>query len=296
MYRLSGGGQLRRFVRQEEKMKAVFTVAESGTLSAAIGARYPALGKSRLAALIKDRQVRVNGVRVGENIRLSAGDTVEAFLPERQTGRRIRVVYSDDNIVVADKPAHTETAALAALLAEEYGTLYPVHRLDVNTTGATVLARNAKAKTLLERAFAERRVKKTYKAVICGVPQKREGVLVNWLVKEEGRGMVRAYGAPVRGGLRSEAAYKIISDDGETSVVELYPKTGRTHQLRVQLAYIGHPVLGDGKYGNYAMNKKYSATEQKLRAVSVGFGNMTDELAYLSGKEFDAEDEEKEIR
>ena len=277
-------------------MKASFTVTAGGTLSAAISAKYPGLGKNRLLGLIKDRQVKVNGLRVGENIRVEAGDTVDAYLPDKLSAKEIRIIYSDKNIVIADKPSHTETAALPALLSADYGVLYPVHRLDVNTTGAVVLARTESAKNGLEEAFAHKRVKKVYRAVVCGVPEKRAGVMVNWLVKDDKRGLVKAYANPDHGGLRSEAAYRTVSEDGETSVVELYPKTGRTHQLRVQLAYIGHPVLGDGKYGNYAMNKKYSAAEQKLRAISVGFGAMNGELAYLSGKEFKTGDEEKEIR
>lgn len=268
-------------------MKVEFTVKAEGTLSAAIGSEYPYLGKSRLSKLIKDRQVRVNGVRTGENLRVAAGDLIQAFIPEPSEKRKPRIIYSDDNIVVADKPAHTETAALGGLLAEEYGALFPVHRLDVNTTGVVVLARERRAKVLLEKAFREKRVRKVYRATVCGVPEKKEGVLVDWLVKDEKRGLVKVCDGS-SGGMRSETAYRVISDDGEIGVVELYPKTGRTHQLRVQLAHLGNPVLGDGKYGNFAMNKKYSVTEQKLRAISVSFADMPDELAYLDGKEFNA--------
>ena len=273
-------------------MKAEFTVTADCTLTAAINAKYPSVGKRRLLALVKDRQVRVNGVRVGENVRVSVGDFVQAFLPDVGTPD-VRVIYSDVNIVVADKPAHIETAALPVVLAENYGSLYPVHRLDVNTTGVVVLARNEKLKAVLEKAFREKRVKKKYAATVCGTPEKKEGTLVGWLVKDEKRGIVRIYDSPACGGVRCETGYKVLSRDGETSVLELYPKTGRTHQLRAQLAHAGCPVLGDGKYGDFKMNRKYSATRQLLRAVSVSFRGMTGELEYLGDKEFNAGYEEK---
>lgn len=103
---------------------------------------------------------------------------------------------------------------------------------------------------------------------------------------------MKAYNKPVRGGLESVAAYELLSRDGELSNIALYPSTGRTHQLRVQLAATGIPILGDSKYGNFAANKKYGVNEQRLRAVSLTFTAAAGVLKSLCGKEFSVTDEE----
>ena len=114
-------------------MKYEFTSPRDCTLSELLCEKLSFIGKKGLKSLIKDRQVRVNGERVGEDVRLETGDVVEAYVTARAPS--VKVIYADDNIVVADKPAHTDTMSLPLLLSGEYGELFPVHRLDVNTTG-----------------------------------------------------------------------------------------------------------------------------------------------------------------
>ena len=268
-------------------MKYDLTAPRDMPLSDLLAEKLSFLGRRALACLIKDRQVKVNGSRVGGDVPLSEGDGVEVYtsaaLPE------IRVIYADDSVVIADKPSHIDTMSLPSVLAAGYGELYPVHRLDVNTTGLVALARTPEAKAEMEREFKARTVKKKYTATVVGAPPKPRGVMKHWLVKDAKTGRVKAYDRPVRGGLESEAAYELLESDGELSKLMLYPSTGRTHQLRVQLAATGMPILGDGKYGDFAANKKYKAGEQRLRAVSLTFTAAAGAISHLRGKEFRTE-------
>ena len=256
-------------------------------LSELLAEKLSFLGKRELSSLISDRRVKVSGVRTGSDVRLSEGDAVEVYSSAKKP--EARVVYEDKNILVADKPAHVDTMSLPSLLGTEYGALYPVHRLDVNTTGIVILARTVEAKAELEREFKARTVKKKYIATVVGVPDPPSGIMRHWLVKDGVKGIVRAYDKPVRGGLESVAAYELVSRSGELSELALYPSTGRTHQLRVQLAAAGIPILGDGKYGDFAANKKYGVSAQRLRAVSVKLSGAAGVLSALRGKEFTIE-------
>lgn len=268
-------------------MKYSLTAPRDMRLSELLAEKLSFLGKRRLRELISGRHVKVRGERTGEDVMLAAGDAAEAYTSDAAPD--ISVVYSDDNIAVADKPAHTDTMSLPAALAEVYGELYPVHRLDVNTTGLVVLARTPEAAAELEREFRARAIKKKYLATVVGVPPSGRGTLRHWLVKDAAKGVVRAYGKPVRGGAECSADYELVGRDGELSVLALYPATGRTHQLRVQLAAAGMPVLGDGKYGDFAANRKYGVGGQMLRAVSLTFVSPRGVLAYLRGKEISVE-------
>ncbi len=204
------------------------------------------------------------------------------------------VIYSDDNVVIADKPAHTDSVKdLPRMLGADYGTLYPVHRLDVNTTGIVVLARGTKTKAELERAFRERAVKKKYIATVIGTPNPRRGTMRNWLVKDGEKGLVKCYDRPQTGALEAVTDYEVLRSCDGLSEVALYPETGRTHQLRVQLARKGTPILGDGKYGNFAENRRRGVKIQMLRAVSLKFVALGGIVNYLSGREFEVEHEEK---
>lgn len=267
--------------------------AESGErLTTALTARVPGLSRSGASRLVAGKNARVDGVRVSSDVRLAGGEKVDAFVPDSlvQAAPSVRVVYADDDVVVADKPAGVESErALPALLAGRYGELYPVHRLDTNTTGLIVLARNEGAKSELERAFRAREIKKVYVATVVGRLPAESGVMHGWLVKDEKRGVVKAYDAPVAGGLEAVTEYVRLSYVDGLTEVELHPLTGRTHQLRVQLAHLGCPILGDGKYGDFAENRRRGVTRQRLRAVGLTLGNMGGPLAGLSGKTFHTE-------
>lgn len=268
-------------------MRYELTAKSAGPLSDLLAAKFPHLGKGKLTRLISGKNVKVGGKRVAADVAVKAGESVEVFLPAAFEAAEIEVVYADENVVIADKPAHVDSVrALPELLAARYGTLYPVHRLDTNTTGLVVLARGHKTRVELEKAFREHRVRKKYVATVLGCPKPPAGTLRGWLVKDADRGIVRVCDAPTAQSVEAVTEYAVVSSSGGMSEVELYPLTGRTHQLRAQLAHIGCPILGDGKYGDFDQNRRRGVKVQQLRAVSIKFVSLGGTVNYLSGREF----------
>ena len=144
--------------------------------------------------------------------------------------------------------------------------LYPVHRLDANTVGLVALARNEAAEEELLDAFARHDTGKVYEAILAGVPEKREGTLVHYGVKDEDRAYMRLADKNTPGALRMELSYRIAETRGGLAKAEIRLFTGRTHQIRVQMAAIGCPVLGDDKYGDREANKRFRQKKQLLLA------------------------------
>lgn len=259
-------------------------------LSELIVRNVAGLTKGVVTRIITDKNVKVDGKRVTKDVTPERGQTVDVFIPSALMPDDIPVIYSDENIVIVDKPKHTESEfAVPKALENRFGKVYPVHRLDINTTGIVVYARNEMARFELEKAFKSHQVRKKYVATAIGKMPSDSGKLKCYLLKDDGRGVVKATDEKVEGSLEAVTEYEVLDYNGELSTVALYPITGRTHQLRVQLAHIGCPILGDSKYGDYAVNKRYNAKEQQLRAVAIRFIRLGGVTRYLSGKEFETE-------
>lgn len=177
-----------------------------------------------------------------------------------------RGVYLDGHCVVVDKNAGVETEGeLLGELESLLGDVYPVHRLDANTEGLVLFARTEEDASRYEQIFYTHELTKLYHAVVCGVPRNEE-TLVHWVLKDEDESFVRLCREGEPGALRCELRYRVLKSDGEASLVEIELFTGRTHQIRVQMAAIGHPVLGDDKYGDRAFNKLRKKRTQQLLA------------------------------
>ena len=274
-------------------MKYSFKTTQKIKLSEAIRSNVPGLKKGRDKSLVSAREAKVNGNRVSGDIDLNSGDIVDVFVPEAYVGViEIKIIYSDNYIVIVDKPVHTDTQTdLPKLLAPKFGNTYPAHRLDTNTTGIVVLARTLRAHTALTSGFKSRRVTKAYVATVRGKMQTERGLLKHYLVKDEQSGTVKVFDEKVGESMDAVTAYVVLSADGDTSRLLLYPHTGRTHQLRAQLAFVGKPIIGDGKYGDFEANKKHGASMQKLRAVSIKFEGLKEPLEYLNEKTFSTEED-----
>jgi 23S rRNA pseudouridine955/2504/2580 synthase len=243
---------------------------------------YPELSHGRLQKLLRTGQVRLDGKRVKAGARLEAGQKIRVppfggpvrddaeqrskrplkamgASPGEAEDLRSRVLHMDDDVIVLDKPAglavqggtktHRHLDAMLDALrfgADERPRL--VHRLDKDTAGVLVIARNARAAAELTRVFRTREARKLYWAVVAGVPKaeagritlslakKPTGIKEKVIVDEQGKGAVTLYRVIDKAG--SKAAW-----------LALEPLTGRTHQLRVHAAALGTPILGDGKYG-----------------------------------------------
>ena len=180
-----------------------------------------------------------------------------------------RGVYADAELLVVDKHAGVEVETdLLAALEGLAGPLYPVHRLDANTEGLVALARTEAMRERLLAAFRTHEgVRKVYRAVLAGVPPAREGVLEHHLLKDAEAGHVRAVPAGTPGAQRARLAYRVLEARDGLALVEIELFTGRTHQIRVQTAAIGCPVLGDDRYGDRAANRRFHCRRQQLLAA-----------------------------
>ena len=168
----------------------------------------------------------------------------------------IEILYQDDDIIVCMKPAgllsegEGADSLLAVLAAQCGGQVFPVHRLDRGAAGLMVFARNSKAAAGLSRAVQEKQLKKEYFARVSGVPAEKEGEMTDFLFKDSRKGKVFAVKRPRKGVREARLTYRVLWQDGDSSLVRVALDTGRTHQIRVQFSSRGMPLWGDGKYGS----------------------------------------------
>lgn len=259
-----------------------FTVNEEGSLKNFTDNVY-AQASFCFRTLLKEREIRVNGIKTGENILLKAGDEVQYFLtPQQEKKTAFTVLYEDENVTVVDKESGVNSEAVFAALCER-GETYFIHRLDRNTAGVMAFAKTPPAETELKDAFRDRRAEKTYLAVAVGKMPKKHAVEEAYLYKDEARSQVFVSREPR--GEKIVTEYEVIEEGARTSLLKITLHTGKTHQIRAHLAFLKHPVAGDEKYGDGAFNRKIHATRQLLVAKRLSF-RFTGGLSYLNGRAF----------
>lgn len=260
-----------------------FTINEETNLKDFTDGTYPQ-GSFYFSALLKKGDIRVNGIRQKGNCPLHRGDTVVYYTtPQQESKPSHNVVYDDENITVADKLSGVSSEALFSELREKCP--YPVHRLDRNTAGLIVLAKSEKAQEELLEAFKERSVEKVYHCLAKNNFKAQKATLTAYLEKDEKRSLVRIYASPNANSVKIITEYEVIEERGDIALVKVILHTGKTHQIRAHLAFIGCPVLGDNKYGDEKLNKKYKVSRQCLVAKSLSF-SLGGALGYLNGKSF----------
>ena len=221
---------------------------------------FPDISRSQWQKQIERKHIFINNKSVSTKQLLREGDALTIVQQENEkTNQKIPIIYQDENVIVIDKPAgvlvhakdalDSETTVVDALkkFLPDDGTNRPgvVHRLDRGTSGVMIIARNAQTKTYLQKQFENRTVNKKYIAVVEGTPLENEG-LIKWSIE---RNPKRPNTFRVgKNGKIAETHYKVLSSSNSRSLIELTPKTGRTHQLRVHLANLGHPIIGDRFY------------------------------------------------
>lgn len=246
------------------------------------------LGYYRIQKLIKARSVKINGMRVGADMNVNAGDTVHVYFADREKNS-IEVVYRDDNILVVNKVSGIEVQGTDSLTERINNLLTdvvaaPVHRLDRNTMGLVVFALNKTAETELLASFKEREIDKTYQCIVVGTPRPPAAKLKAFLFKDAKKSQVYISDVKQQGYLPVETHYKTLKNLGELTLLEVKPITGRTHQIRAQLAHVRIPILGDGKYGINKINRKYRVKTQLLCCTQITFHFAQGALKYLDGK------------
>ena len=235
--------------------------------------------------LLKNREIKVNGVRVRKDVLLEKGDVVTYYLSKKQEAKSaFYTVYKDDNLLIVDKESGVNSEAVFSALSRE-GEYYFIHRLDRNTAGLMAFARNAKTELALKGAFKERAVTKIYHALCFGRFEKEKAVLTAYLKKDETKSLVRVYDEERKGAEKIVTEYRVIEGFDGFSKVEVTLHTGKTHQIRAHLAHVGCPIVGDMKYGLSEKNKEVKVARQCLVAKRLNF-DQADCLAYLTQKTF----------
>lgn len=240
------------------------------------------LKNSQVAKLYKNKDVKVNGVRTLQDVMLETGDCITLFLKE-ELNSRFNIVYEDDNIFVINKYAGIEVVGENSL--EQKLNSYAVHRLDRNTKGLLVMAKNLVAKEELQNAFKQNNVVKKYLCEVVGATSFNNTLIKNYLFKDAKLSMVYIYDTPKPHTQEIKTIFTTLKSSAQTSVIECTLITGKTHQIRAQLAHLNHAILGDGKYGKTEDNKKFKESTQKLHCYYLKFLNLN-KLDYLSNKEF----------
>lgn len=285
--------------------------------------RFKTMPKSLMHKYIRTKYIKLNGKKTTPEIFLNEGDVLTLYIKDEffenskteyefmKASKKLELIYEDENLMLIDKKVgvivHQDKNYDADCVVnrvkrylyekKEYDpesdkAFSPalVNRIDRNTSGIIIGAKNAMALRVLNEKVRSREIRKFYLCVVKGKPKKTADTLKDYLTKNESKNTVRVSKNEVKNSKEIITKYKVISYDKERdlSLCEVELLTGRTHQIRAHMAYIGHPLLGDEKYGDKALNKRFHQNHQLLCSYKLQFDFKTnaDELKYLNGKEF----------
>jgi len=281
-----------------------------------ISKSMPDLPKSMMYKLIRKKDIRVNGKRCSISDRLSTGDTVTVYVKQELSQEKVHdmsflkapevldIVYEDSNIIIVNKPcgldshsngSNTEDTLINRIkhclytkneyIPQDENSFAPAlcSRLDRNTQGLVTCAKNALALREVNSAIKNGFLHKIYHCITISPPPESSDIITGFLKKEANRNIVKISDTMIEGYKPIKTGYKVIGRNNGLCLLEVTLFTGRTHQIRSHLAHIGCAVLGDGKYGNTAVNKKYKVFGQALCACSLKFDLPADSpLSYLN--------------
>jgi len=281
----------------------------------------PTLPTSLMYRYIRTKHIKVNRKKAEISTKLCEGDVIEAYIPDEffaaakpkyeflSAPTNLDIVYEDENILLVDKkqgvlvhPDDKEYRDTLIGRIQHYlydkGEFDPeaengfapslANRIDRGTGGIVIAAKNAESLRILCDKIKEREIDKQYLAVVHGTPAKKEATLEGFLEKNESKNKVYLKATREGDALSIKTRYRVLASKNNLSLIEVDLLTGRTHQIRAHMASIGHPLLGDGKYGKLAADKKLGFTRQALYSYKLTFNFKSDGgiLEYLNGKTF----------
>ncbi len=283
---------------------------------------FPLLPAGLRQKYLRLGRVKVNGKKARREVRLQQGDALQLYIndgflevPERENTffkalrPRLDILYEDEYILLVNKApgmvvhgdehekVNTLVNHIQAYLYQkgewnpaEEGAFAPAlcNRIDRNTGGIVIAAKTAEALRVMNQKIRDRELVKTYLCVAVGQLEPPSGQLRGYILKDEANNQVYVRTKPAPGGRTALTRYRTLAARGDLTLVECELITGRTHQIRAQLAHVGCPLLGDGKYGRERVNRQYGLRRQALWSWGLDFRFTTPagELEYLNGKSF----------
>lgn len=276
---------------------------------------FPKLSTGALYKALRKKDIKVNGLRIKEGFVVKIGDFVEVYIIDdllygvnKPKQQMFDIVYEDDNLIIVNKyPGITVNSEYEAKNKEDETLIEQVqeylnstgstkvkaslcHRLDRNTGGLLIIAKNPHSLEVLLDLIKNREITKLYKCFVAGKMPKAEATLTHFLEKDEKNSRVFINEKKAGNGVEIITKYRVLEyyPTKDISSLEVELVTGKTHQIRAHLAYIGHPIIGDGKYGTNAVNREFGIAKQQLWAYKLIFNFENGRhLNYLKGRTFE---------
>ena len=291
--------------------------------------------KSFLYKMMRKKNIVLNGKKCTGNEKLKQGDSIKLFFsdetiekfsagtyvtPKKEKINMLPIIYEDEQVLLMNKPVgvlsqkakDSDVSAVEILInylietnqlsKEQFRTFHPsiCNRLDRNTSGILVAGKTLPALQEMNRFFKERTIAKYYRCLVKGRAIKNEDYIKGYLVKDQKTNKVSITKKKTEEGVPIETEYCVIQSNDEVSLLEVHLITGKTHQIRAHLASIGHPIIGDYKYGDKQINEmyrqEYGLKSQLLHAYRLEMPSSDGSLAYLNDKKFVAELPDKFIK
>lgn len=251
---------------------------------------FPNLNVNTIYKALRKKDIKLNGSRINKNILLNTGDKLDVYIVDSElygvSLKDIKVIYEDSNIVIFNKPTNLEVVgdfSLTSIMEKNYDFLEPCHRIDRNTIGLVLFAKNKKSLDILLDKFKNKEIEKHYICLCYGIPLKSSDNLQAYLFKDSKKSIVYISNEFKKGYSKIQTSYKVIDVNKikKISLLNVTLHTGKTHQIRAHLSHIGLPIIGDGKYGSYEINKKFGVNTQLLCSYSIKF-NFTNDSSFLN--------------